>query len=405
MSYFRETVKGISWIGGLRIALRGITFVKTIIIARILNPAQFGTFGVASLVLTFVETITETGINTILIQEDNIDEFKPTARVISVLRGLIISIVIFLSAGFISNFFHSPESKDLIFMIGFVPLIRGFINPSIIHFKKDLKFHKEFFYRSSIFLVESTVSAILVIIFKDPLALVWGLIVSAIYEVVVSYILASPKLALAYNHEVAKKIVSRGKWITLSGIFDYAFYYGDNIVVGRTLGTHALGIYDMAYRFSLLPITEISDVVAQVTFPVFTKISHDSRRLMKAYIKSTSVIACITIPFGLILILFPTQLVNLILGEKWIEVAGVLRILAVFGIIRSLTNPCGAVFYSLKKQNYVTIITFVGAATLLITILPLIKEFGLNGAAMAAVVASIAQVPFVIYLLRKSFKS
>lgn len=405
MGYKKDAIKGVSWIGLLRIVTRGMSFIRTAVIARLLNPAQFGLFAIATLVLTLVETLTETGINSFLIQEkEHISKYINSAWIVSIIRGTLISLAIIISAPFVAEFFKSSGAYELLLLVSIVPFLRGFINPAVVTFTKELDFHKEFYYRTSIFFVESLISIVLVFIFASPAGLVWGLIGGALHEVFVSHLFVKIRPSLVYNGGLIKKIISRGKWLTAAGFFDYFFYNGDNIVVGRMLGKSALGLYDMTYRISLLPITEVANVAATVMFPVFTKFSDDTKRLRNAYLKITSSIALLTIPIGLILYFFPREIILILLGSKWLDAVPVLQVLTAFGVIRSITNPSGAVFLAVKKQQYITLLTFIGAATLLIVIVPFINYFGLIGAGLSAVVASLVQIPFLIYLLFKVFR-
>ena len=102
MGYLRQTVKGLGWIGGLRGLTRFVTFIKLAILARILTPFDFGLFGIAALVLAFLEIISETGINIFLLQrKEGWKDFLDSAWVISITRGILVSLTIFLLAPFI----------------------------------------------------------------------------------------------------------------------------------------------------------------------------------------------------------------------------------------------------------------------------------------------------------------
>jgi O-antigen/teichoic acid export membrane protein len=95
MGYQKEALKGITFIGLIRVVTRLLSFIKTIIIARILSPYQFGAFGIATLVLVFAEILTETGVNTFLIQEkEEINEYIDTSWLVSIIRGFIIFLII-----------------------------------------------------------------------------------------------------------------------------------------------------------------------------------------------------------------------------------------------------------------------------------------------------------------------
>jgi len=400
MGYFTHTVKGVTWIGALRVFTRAISYGRTALIARILSPTQFGIYGIASLVLSLLEILTETGINVFLVQnEEKVERFINAAWLISIIRGVVISILIFLFSGLVADFFNVTDVKPLIVLISIVPLIRGFINPSIVKFQKNLEFQKEFYYRSVIFLVESAVSVALVIFTLSPIALIWGLVAGAIFEVGISFIFVRPVPKLFFEFSSVKQIFKKGKWMTLTGIFAYFFHNGDNIVVGKILGAGSLGIYDMAYKLSILPITEVAAVISQVTFPVYVRIGQDKKRLRRAFGRTLLLVSTISLPIGAIFILFSREIVLTILGPKWTSSIQILQVLAIFGVIRAITSCANAVFLALKRQEYVTIITLSGLIALSLIIVPFIRIFGLIGVGLAVTVATVATIPFVLYYL------
>lgn len=405
MGYTKEAVKGISWLGALRLFTRTLSFLRIIIIARILSPAQFGVYGIAALVLSLVEILTETGINVFLVQnKENIGKYIGTAWVVSAFRGFLISSAIFASSFFVAAFFKSPEALALLMLVSLVPFIRGFINPSIARFQKDLQFQGEFYYRLGIFLVETVVSIVFVVITKNPISLIYALIAGAIFEVFVSFLIVRPVPIIEFNRKIFREIMSHGKWVTGAGIFGYLFQNADNVVVGKILGTSSLGIYDMAYSVSMLPLNEVSDIVARVTFPVYVKISDDKIRLRRAFIRTILLTTALVSPMLLLLLLFPKELILLFLGPNWIHASDVLRVLTIFAIISILGSPSGAVFYAVKKQKYLTVISIVSFAVMITFIFPLISQFGLIGAGISAMLGSLATLPVMTYYLIKILK-
>src|SRR3989344_2548154 len=177
MGYFKNTVIGLSWVGALRGSTRVITFVRIIILARLLTPAQFGVFGIGSLVLAFLEVITETGINVFLIQDKKgIGHYINDAWIVSILRGMIISAVIIMLAPVIAGFFNTDQAKNILYLISLVPFIKGFINPSGVKYQKELLFDKDFYLRLTVFFIDSGFAVILAFITRDATSFVWGLI-------------------------------------------------------------------------------------------------------------------------------------------------------------------------------------------------------------------------------------
>jgi len=391
--------------GGLRGISRGLVFVKIAILARLLSPSEFGLFGIATLSLAFLEIFTETGINIFLVQEkEKIDKYLDSAWVISIIRGILISGLLFLGSSVISRFFDSENSVNLIRLIAVIPLIRGFINPSIIKFQKNLEFNREFWFRFTLSLVDVSVAITIGLITKNAIALVWGMLASAVLEVSLSFALLKPWPKFILNKIKAKRIINKGKWVTAAGIFNYLFQEGDDIIVGRLMSTASLGLYQVAYKISSLPITEIAQVVIKVTFPVYVKISADKARLKQAFIKSVVAVTALALPLGLILFFFTKPLVIVVLGENWLEVIPVIRLLSGFGVIRALTIITYPLLLSLNKQNYVSIITFVGIVGLAVTIVPLVLAKGIIGAGISALIGASLALPTSIYYVYKALK-
>ncbi len=398
MGYTTSAIKGFTWVSALRIFSRALSLLKTMIVARFLSPSQFGLFGIASLTLAFVEVVTETGVNVFLVQEKgNINKYLGTALIVSVARGAIITIAMIIATPFIANFFNAPEAKSLLYAMSAVPFIRGFINPAVAIYQKDLLFDKEFLFRSINITVEIVATLTLLYIYPEPITLIFGIIIGVLSEIILSYVLIPTRPKLLWKPDYIKKLFHHGKWITGLAVFNFGFDRGDNIFVGRMLGTSALGIYDMVYRISMLPVTEVVTSISKVTFPVYVQIRHDHTRLKRAYLRTICTVALITIPFGLILALFPEEIVRVILGDMWLEAVPVLQVLAILAVVRGISIAFAEILFALKKQKYVTLTTGIGLLGLLVTIAPFINEFGLLGAAYSASFGYMLSVPFTLF--------
>lgn len=405
MGYYKQALNGISWMGALRGVTRGLSFIKIAVLARIFSPAQFGIYGIASLVLGFLEMLTETGINIFLIQkQEKVDKYIDSAWVVSILRGMVISLIIFLIAPIIAVYFNNPQSTFIIRLISLVPLIRGFINPSCVKYQKNLEFKKQFFYDSSLFLVDFLVAISLGILTKSENSLVWAMICSTIVEVVLSFIYFDPKPKFIFEKDKTLEVVNRGKWITGAGIFNYLFQNLDDIVVGKMMGTGNLGVYQLAYKVSTLPVSEVGEVFNKVTFPIYTSMKNDTVRIKKTFLKTLLIISLFVIPFGLIVFYYPTQIVNLLLGDKWLVAVPVLQVLAIFGALKAISNSFYSLFLGIGRQEVVTLVTLFSTFILASFLYPLVKIFGLLGAGFATIIATVATIPLFIYFFFKYFK-
>jgi O-antigen/teichoic acid export membrane protein len=405
VGYLRTTIRGLSWIGALRGFTRTIAFIKIAILARLLLPEQFGLVGIALLTLSFLEIVTETGINIFLIQEkDELKEYLDTAWLVSIFRGLIIALILFLSAPLVAFFFKSPQAQQILYLTALVPLIRGFINPAVVRFQKELLFSKEFFLRSSLFFLDALVAIFVALITRSAQSLVWGMVAGAIFEVVFSQLAIKPKPQLRFEKAKFIKVVNRGKWVTLAGFFEYLFREVDDIAVGRFLNTASLGIYQVAYKISCLPITEIANTFSRVTFPIYVQIIHEPQRLKKAYLKTSISILALTALAGILLFFLARPFVILLLGKNWLEVVPIIKILAFFGFLQSFSLATQPLFLAVKRQEYVTLVTLTGILGIGLTIIPLVKNYGVIGASLAALFGAIIQIPVNTFFVLKLFK-
>lgn len=406
MGYSKQAFIGISWMSAFRVVSRVIATCRGILLARILTPAQFGVFGITSIILSFLEILTETGINVFLIQEkNNIDKFISSAWIVSILRGVLIFLGILFLSPLIVNFFNIPDLYRFLFLISFVPLIKGFINPSIVKLQKELKFNKEFWLRISIYLFDSTISMSLAFILKDAIGFVWGLIAGAMLELILSFVLFKTRPWLKFEFNFIKQIINRGKWVTAYGIFNYIAQEGDTIVVGKILGAFPVGIYQMGYKFSTLPISEISDVVNKVVFPVYSKISEEKKRLLNAFKKTLIMVSFPVVLLSLVIFFLPRSFFELVLGSQWGEIATTIKILVIYGMLRAISGITSSLFLALKKQNYVTGMTLLRVFILAVTIVPLTGQYGIVGASVSALLSVFFELPLIGYFILKTFRS
>ncbi len=404
MGYYKQALNGLSWMGLLRVFTRSLALIKIAILARILLPAQFGIYGIATLVLGFLEMLTETGINIFLIQQkERIDEYVDSAWVVSIIRGFVIGVLIFILSPFIANYFNAPNAKFILCLVAIVPIIRGFINPSCIKYQKNLEFNKQFKYDSVIFLVDAIFAIGLGVITKSENSLIYAMIISTTLEAILSFIYFKPTPRFKFEKEKTMEVVNRGKWITGAGIANYLFQNIDDIVVGRVLGTASLGIYQQAYKISTLPVSEVGEVFNRVTFPIYVNLKDDRQRLKNAFLKTLLIICLLVIPFGFIVFKFPSQIINFVLGPQWISATPVLQLLAIYGVLKAISNSFFSLFLGIDKQEVVTYITLVSTICLIAILYPSIKIFGILGAGYATIIATIFSIPLLIYYYVKYF--
>jgi O-antigen/teichoic acid export membrane protein len=222
--------------------------------------------------------------------------------------------------------------------------------------------------------------------------------------VVLSFIIFKKRPRFILDADKVKKVVNAGKWVTGAGIFSYFFQNIDNIVVGKLMGTASLGLYQQAYRISTLPVSEVGQIFNKVTFPVFVNIEGDRARLLAAYKKTLLIIFGLVLPFGIIVTFFSHQIILLILGPSWLPAEPALKVLAIYGVVKSLLNSSYSLFLSVKLQKTVMISELFGIIGIAILIFPLTSIYGILGASYAALFGSLFSLPVILFSFPKIFK-
>ena len=406
MGYFAKTLKGIGYMGALRAFMIGIAVIKVAILARILTPAKFGVYGIALLVLGLLEVLTETGINVFLIQEgENVKKYLSSAWVVSILRGALIALVIFLVSGPVSEFFKNQAALPLLYLTALVALARGFVNPMEVSFQKNLQFGKEFLFRSSLYIIDAAFAVFLGFLTKSESSMVISMLIAATIEVILSFVIFKDKPRFEIDKNKFLEVVNRGKWITGAGTFNYLFHNIDNIVIGSVLGVNPLGLYQQAYRISTLPVAQVGEVFNKVTFPVYVQMGNDKNRIKSAFLRTFLTILAISLPFALILLIFSRPLIMIFLGEKWLAAEPVLKVLAFFGIFKALATSTYGLFLSIKRQDIIMYSELLGIIGISASIFPLIHKFGLVGVGYSTIVGALASIPPLIIILPRILRN
>lgn len=404
MNIRNNAIKGLGWMGGLKASTRVISYLRIAILARILSPEQFGVYGIAVLILSFLEIITETGINVFFIQgEGKLKEYISTAWLVSIMRGFVMAVIVALTAPLVAHFFNSPEVTRLLYIGSLIPLVRGFINPSIVRFRKDLDFKKEFNYRLVIFATEGVAAVLLALYTKEATSLIWGLLAGTFVEVFISFKYAKPWPRLEFEYKKFKKVISRGKYVTASWLADYLFRNVDDAFVGKVFSADSLGIYQMAYKFGSLPATELTDVFNRVTLPLYAKIS-DVTEIKKTFKNTLLLIVSLSSLLAIAIYIFAPLIVKIFLGPGWDQVVPVMRILCIFGASRAFGSSFNALFLAKKKQEYVSVISTIGLISLVLLLFPLAKTYSFMGVSYAVVLSSVVMLPMTIYYYFRLFK-
>jgi O-antigen/teichoic acid export membrane protein len=392
-----KVFKGGIWLFGLRTLSRGFDFIGMLILARFLLPADFGIIGVVGITISITYAFTGTGVEHALVQKKgDISDYLNTAWMISAVRGIIISAILYAMAPYVAILFKNPHVTPVLRVSVLTILFSGAMNIGFVYFQKDLKFNRIVYLDACTGIAKLTVSIPLAIYLQSAWAIVWGNLAGAFVKMIISYVIHPFRPRIRFDIQKAKELFSYGKWILGSGILWFLVLEGDDLFVGKWLGLSMLGFYQLAYKVSNIPATEITAVITKITFPAFARLQDEPERLKHAFLDVFQVVAIVLFPISGGIFVLSESFTYLFLGAKWMPMLPALKVLVFAGFLRALSAATGPVLLGLGKPAIDTQWQTVRLIVLIITIGPLTYWYGITGTAGSVLMCIIALTILVL---------
>lgn len=387
------------WLGASRIANRTLSLVRTVILARILAPHDFGLFGIALIVLSALQNFSQPGTGEALIQSQKSEKiYLDVAWTIKVIRGIVLAIILIAIAPIAAKFFKEPKTTYLMYIVGASLIFGGFGNQGVIHFIKDLNFHKQFIYEFTSTITEFIVSIILVFILKDSFALAYGYLAGVIALSVTSYFMHSYRPRFVINISIAKELTKFGRWIWGYSMLDFLLNQGIGLFIGKVLGATLLGVYQMSLKLTGAIITEVGTIFSNVGFPLYSKLQDDKHKLCEAYSKSLKINSFFIIPLALFLFIFAKEITNVLLGMKWNEAVPIIKIVVIYGALKSFSSINGAILKALGYPSIITKTQIMRLLCLIILVFHVSLKWRLTGVALLVTIVELFMVPIEFFI-------
>lgn len=387
------------WVTGINVSDRILQLLKVVILARLLSPTAFGLLGIALLTIAALRQFSKLGFDEALIQheDDDVDAYLNTAWVIKIIRGFGIVVVAFFAAPSLAVFLREPQAEPVIRVVAITPLIVSLQNPAVMYFQKNLNFHREFVYQVGSRVVDLVVAVVVAIIFRSVWALVAGMVAMNFVKFVISYSIHEYRPSVEFDIAYGKEMFGFGKWLFVSSILVFLYGQGDDVFVGWFFAASSLGVYQLAYRFSNAPATEVTHVISRVAFPALSKVQNDTAKLREGFRRAVQLSTIVAFPMAAGIAAVTPQFVPIVLGNQWQSAIPVMQILAIWGGVRAFGANVGPVYKSTGRPDIETKIQVLKVITILLIIYPAAKWLGLPGVASAVVVSSFLSLPVHLY--------
>lgn len=397
----KTMARGALWMVLFKLLERSLGLISTLILVRLLSPADFGVVAMATSFIFMAEMLAAFGFDVALIQkQDASEEHYHTAWTCNVLLGVTITVVMLLAAAPIAQFYRHPEVFWVVCALALGPLFNGFENIGVVAFRKDLRFRSEFLFQLSRKVIGFMVVVPLAYFLKSYWALVCGILASKLASTAISY--AAHPFRPRFCFTQVKGLMGFSKWLLFNNVVGFMKERSSDFVIGRLNGAEHLGIYNVSYEFAAMPTTELSAPINRALMPGFARIASDPAALRDAYRNAIGMLALLAVPAAAGIFAVAPFLVPVVLGTKWLEAVPLIELLAPNGGMLLFHSSICAVLIASGHPSRVTTTNSLYVLLLLALLIALAPTYGVTGAAAAALGASIVCTPLYLLQVRRA---
>lgn len=334
MSLKKKTLSSIFWTSLQQFGTKIISFVVSIILARLLLPSDYGLIAMLTVFMGIGRVLINSGMNSSLIRTENPDqEDYSTVFIFNLIGSIIIYLIFYLIAPLVAKFYNQNILTSICRVYGVVFVINAFAVVQMTKLTKEMDFRTQLIV-SLPSLVLSGVSGISLAYWGFGVwSLVWSAIIQSFLAAVQFWYWSDWRPSLVFNKEKFKYHFNFGMKLTISGILDNIFKNAYIIIIAKFFPAAQVGLYYKAESLKQLPATNIGAILNKVTFPLFSKIKNEDKRLREAYRKIMKVVIFLIAPVLIFMAVLGEPLFRFLFTEKWLGAVPYFQIICITGIL------------------------------------------------------------------------
>lgn len=335
----QKTIRGVFWNAIEKFLVKGTSFAISIVLARILSPSDYGLIGMLAIFIALSNIFIESGFAKALIQkQDCTDIDYSTAFYTNLGLSILIYIVLYCSAPYVSLFYNEPLLCDILRILSINIIIGSF---NIVQ-RAKLMAKMDFKSLAKINFIGTLVGGICGIIMAYSDMGVWALVGQTITATLIMLFLfpyySKWKPIWTFSKSSFNALFGFGSKLLISGTIATIVNNIATISIGKVYKSAQLGFYTKATQFSDLISLTVNDILGTVTFPILSELQNEKDRMIAVYRKSLLYSAMIIFPVMILIVLLAKPMIILLLTEKWLPCVALLQILCLARMFTPLSS-------------------------------------------------------------------
>ena len=352
MSLANRTFNAARWTTASTIARAGLQLAQVAVLARFLSPQEYGLMAMVTVVLSYASLFSDMGLSTAFVQRQQIShEERSSLYWLSVVVGGGLMFLVMALSPLAAYFFKEPQLVSLMTLVATNFLVIALGQQLRMDAEKALNFRPVALIEISAAFTGFVVALLTAWLGWGVYALVTAAMVTVWLTMALSWLLLAngwrPAFRLRWSdvHWFARF----GSAMVINNVINHVNSTIDILLGGRMLGAAQLGFYSIPRNLILQVQGMVNPIFTRVGFPLIASIQDDKERVKQVYLKTMNMTASVNAPIYVAMALFSTEIVSLLLGERWLEASPLLRVLAIWGLLRSFSNPAGSLLFGLGR--------------------------------------------------------
>jgi O-antigen/teichoic acid export membrane protein len=295
--------------------------------------------------------------------------------------GVTAYTVIFFAAPLAVKLLGAPDLIWPLRVMSIAILMTSTTTVPVALMERELAFQKRALPEMALGATHVVVAITLALLGYGVWSLIMGYVIATAVLVVWTWKITDWRPSLSFALDSARQVLAFGRPLMASSILLFGFFYIDQASIGRWLGIAAVGCYNLAFTMCHLPATNITFVVNRVMYPTYSKLNHDIPAVRKVYDQTVRSISLISIPIAIWMCLMSHDIVTGFFGNKWLSAIPLVRILAFYGMFRSIAATADSVFMATGNTKWSFRISCIQIAIALPLVYPVATHYGTAGVA------------------------
>lgn len=318
-----------------------------IILARILVPEDFGVVSLVMIIVAFIDVaIGDVGTAAAIVQrQDMTDREVSTMFWFNVAVGLLLTGITQLGAPLMDRILDHESVVEAFRVVSLTFTIAGFRMAQLAVLRKNLRYRTLAMLDGVSFVVNFVVAVGMAVAGAGFWALIVGTLVSNVVFTAGAWVTSGFRPTMTFRWEHLRSVAAFSLNLSAYRFINFFSFQGDRFLVGSRLGAEALGFYSYANRLVRYPLDTAGVVYRRVLVPAMSKDQDDDAKVRTAFLRSTGVIAVTVVPFTLLAGVLAEEIILALPGEQWLPATQLVRLLAVVGLIQTVSGQTGVIFH------------------------------------------------------------